>query len=197
MLREPAAWLDRYHRALVRIWSAVEPFWTQAGAGIERDIERAAVAVARGATRELLAFTALERPVLEPSRALQLDHRGLVLIPQLSTTTVPDLRRREGDILTHVAYPLPGTERLVADSPGPPSSLMALLGTPRTLILRELDTPQTQGQLAERLLAVPSAATHHVAVLESAGLVLRRKEGRYVVVHRTARGTAMLALYEG
>ena len=43
---------------------------------------------------------------------------------------------------------------------------------------------------------MPSAATHHVSALEAAGLVRRERRGRHVVVRRTARGEALLALYE-
>jgi DNA-binding MarR family transcriptional regulator len=52
------------------------------------------------------------------------------------------------------------------------------------------------GILAKALIAVPSAATHHVGALEAAGLVSRERAGRRVIVHRTARGTRLLALYD-
>ena len=197
VLRDPAGWIRRYHRALLRIWSALEPFWTRAGAGIERDVERVALAVARGTVPELLAQLMPVAEVSEGSQALRLDDPGLVLQPQLTASRVPYLRRRVGDVLTHVAYPVPSTERLVADPPGPAASLTALLGVPRAHILRELDSPRTQGHLAELLMVVPSAVTRHVAALESAGLVYRQRRGRHVIVHRTARGSAVLDLYEG
>ena len=57
--------------------------------------------------------------------------------------------------------------------------------------------PRGIGTLAQLLLAVPSAATHHVGALEAAGLVVREREGRRVTVHRTARGSRLVALYEG
>jgi hypothetical protein len=43
---------------------------------------------------------------------------------------------------------------------------------------------------------VPSAATHHVSALESAGLVLRDRSAGPPVIRRTARGDALLGLYE-
>ena len=76
------------------------------------------------------------------------------------------------------------------------ADLDALLGAQRAKILRRLDRPATAGELAQALLAVPSAATHHVTALEAAGLVRRERRGRHVVVRRTARGEALLALYE-
>jgi len=44
--------------------------------------------------------------------------------------------------------------------------------------------------------AVPSAATHHVSALAAAGLVLRDRSDRSLLVRRTARGDALVALYD-
>jgi DNA-binding transcriptional ArsR family regulator len=73
--------------------------------------------------------------------------------------------------------------------------LDALVGEPRATLLQALDRPSTVGQLAARLGFVPSAITHHVSVLEPAGLVVRERRGQSVLVHRTQRGTELLALY--
>ena len=78
----------------------------------------------------------------------------------------------------------------------PAAGLEALIGPQRALVLRELETPRSVGALAEALIAVPSAATHHVGALEAAGLVIREREGRRVIVHRTARGGRLVALYD-
>lgn len=77
----------------------------------------------------------------------------------------------------------------------PPNSFDALLGWQRARILWGLDVPQRPGQIAETLRMVPGGATHHLSRLEAAGLVIRRRRGRYVVVERTPRGTALLELY--
>jgi DNA-binding MarR family transcriptional regulator len=53
----------------------------------------------------------------------------------------------------------------------------------------------TVGELARLLGVVPSAASHHVDVLEAAGLVARRRAGREVVVSRSARGAELLTLF--
>jgi DNA-binding MarR family transcriptional regulator len=42
----------------------------------------------------------------------------------------------------------------------------------------------------------PSGITHHLGALEGAGLIARERLGRRVLVHRTTRGTRLLALYE-
>ena len=74
--------------------------------------------------------------------------------------------------------------------------LAALLGAPRARILRRLDRALTAGGVAKELAFGPSAASHHLGVLEQAGLIDRQREGRRVLIHRTARGTRLLALYE-
>jgi DNA-binding transcriptional ArsR family regulator len=91
-----------------------------------------------------------------------------------------------------MSNPLHGLWRIVdRDDP-----LVALLGPQRAAILAALNAPMSIGAIADVLLAVPSAATHHVTALEAAGLVARRQRGRHVLVERTARGTELLRLYE-
>jgi DNA-binding MarR family transcriptional regulator len=75
-------------------------------------------------------------------------------------------------------------------------SLEALLGLPRAALLRALDRATTAGQLAAVLQLAPSGLTHHLRVLEPAGLVSRERRGQCVFVRRTARGTTLLSLYE-
>jgi DNA-binding transcriptional ArsR family regulator len=77
----------------------------------------------------------------------------------------------------------------------PAASLEALIGASRAALLRALDQPATVGELARRLHIVPSGITHHLHVLEPAGLVMRRRAGRTVNVHRTSCGDLLLALY--
>jgi DNA-binding transcriptional ArsR family regulator len=148
--------------------------------------------VARRAERELIALRL-------PETVLRLDAHGRgpgrpVLVPLLAGPGAAHVWYVDGE-LTHVAYPVCEAWRLLDESAPPPAELDSLLGTPRTRILRFLDRPATAGRLAEALLAVPSAATHHLAILERAGLVMRERRGRSVLVHRTARGTDLLALY--
>jgi DNA-binding transcriptional ArsR family regulator len=86
--------------------------------------------------------------------------------------------------------------RGLATAEPPEAALESLLGAPRAAILRALVCPTSIGRLAETLRSVPSAATHHVGALEAAGLVTRDRSGRNVLVRRTERGEALLALYE-
>jgi DNA-binding transcriptional ArsR family regulator len=86
---------------------------------------------------------------------------------------------------------VPELRRLGAELP----SLEALVGEPRAALLRALHEPSTVGELATQLELVPSSVTHHLRTLEPAGLVLRRRRGQSVFVHRTRRGTLLLSLY--
>jgi DNA-binding MarR family transcriptional regulator len=97
-------------------------------------------------------------------------------------------------ILGYVSYPI---RSVLARGPQPDAAaLEGLLGIQRTQILRALRRPTSIGTLADILHAVPSAATHHVNALQAAGLVQRHRHGRNVLVDRTARGEALLELYD-
>jgi DNA-binding MarR family transcriptional regulator len=113
---------------------------------------------------------------------------GLTLIPLVAGSRASILDY-DGGVLRLVAYPL-------RTRPAGDASLEALLGIPRARILRELDRPASNNRLASALQTVPSAATHHVSALVAAGLVVRDRSTGSLVVRRTPRGDALLALYD-
>jgi DNA-binding transcriptional ArsR family regulator len=78
----------------------------------------------------------------------------------------------------------------------PPPLLAALIGYQRAAILDRLDQPARAGKIAEALVIRPGATTYHLRNLEAAGLVTRTRCGPYVIVERTERGNALVALYE-
>ena len=96
----------------------------------------------------------------------------------------------DGQLVRLVGYPLRPRDQ--ADAP----TLEALIGVPRARILRELDEPASNNRLASVLQTVPSAATHHVSALSAAGLVVRDRSNGSLRVRRTARGDALVALYD-
>jgi DNA-binding transcriptional ArsR family regulator len=203
-LCSPNRWLDGYVAALRRAWSVVQQLWLQAAPLVERDIERVAVALARGSFADVVAINLSPRGRVEDDRWYIRDHDppaviapGLVLQPMLvgASARIVVYEREE---ISHVAYSLPGLHRLSTDGSARATTtgLDALVGGPRADILRRLDRPALAGQLAEDLVFVPSAITHHLVALERAGLASRERRGRHVVVRRTARGTALLNLYE-
>jgi DNA-binding transcriptional ArsR family regulator len=203
--RQPDRWLKAYAHALGKAADAIAPIWRSAGALLDRETERVGAATVMGAGRELLGSLHArgrlvgDRLVLDrgasASAAWRLDPHGLVLVPMLGGSGSLVSWHATGSV-THLAYPIPGRQRLFDALGEPIGGLAGLLGGPRALILRLLDQPATAGSLAAGLQAVPSAATHHISALEAAGLVVRERRGQNVLVHRTARGTALLALYE-
>jgi DNA-binding transcriptional ArsR family regulator len=201
--RHPARWLRRYVGTLVRAWTGFRPIWQRAQATLEREVERVGVATALDAQLEL-ADGLLERGSLEGGRwclgcafmegRMTLPDTGVVLMPLVAGHggSIIDFA---GNTIRRLAYPVPSIADVELDD-RPAAALESLLGIPRAEILRALDRPTSIGGLAEALRAVPSAATHHVGELEAAGLVVRERSGRHVLVSRTARGEALLALYD-
>ena len=200
--RVPARWLAAYAGALRRLWSAASAYWRGAAAAIEREGERIGAAIARGCLASALQLVHASGTVGGDAwclpggsvHDLRLGGDGLVLVPRVAPARAPLITAASGRVLTHLVYPLvaPRPAAPVAD----PSSLDALVGRQRAVILRELERPRTAGRIAELLHAVPSVASHHVGALEAAGLVARERRGRHVLVSRTGRGTAVLSLYE-
>jgi DNA-binding transcriptional ArsR family regulator len=201
--RNPRTWVLVYTESLRRVWEVVGPTWSRGAQRLEQEAERVETAAARGAQPELLAGLFPPAPVRDDAlllpgvlpRHLRIPRAGLVVIPMLAG---PEACARYHDAnanLTHFAYPIPEAHELER-AVSPDSELDALLGRPRASILRELDRPATPGELARTISAVPSAVTHHLHALERAGLVVRHREGRHVIVDRTARGSTLLALFE-
>lgn len=202
-LRSPRRWVGGYVAALRRAWTGVRPLWDQARPLIDREVERVGAALVSGSFSHLMASLS-PRGLVEDDRwyvvASDPPARmgdGLVLQPLLMGPGARLVGERDGEV-TFLAYPLPGARRLAGDTRPRhrETRLGALLGDPRADILRVLDRPTSAGRLAAELIYAPSAITHHVSALERAGLVARERQGRHVLVHRTARGTALLQVYE-
>ena len=201
--RHPRRWLARYAEVMRKAWCGVRGPWAQAAELFEREVTRVGTAAARGAGTDLLAAIhprarvrdgawMLPDPELE---TLHIPERGLTLIPMLGGSDSAGAGLHVDGTLDWIAYPLPEAWDEPRSAVAAP--LEALLGHQRARLLRALESPSGIGALAEMLLAVPSAATHHVGALEAAGLVIREREGRRVTVHRTARGSRLVGLYEG
>jgi DNA-binding transcriptional ArsR family regulator len=200
--RDPDRWLRRYATTLLRAWKGFGPIWEQARPALDREVERIGTATALDAQLELLddlfpcAVVKCDRwypryPLYDGP--MRFPDSGVVLTPLVASEVSKGLFRAD-DIVRYVSYPLrSGLPRV----PQPPAAaLEGLLGIPRTQILRALRRPTSIGTLADILRAVPSAATHHVNALQAASLVERYRQGRNVLVERTARGEALLELYD-
>lgn len=204
--RQPGRWLEGYAQALGRAWPLVEPLWHASSGMLDREVERCAVALARGTTGELLLSLHVGSHVMEGQWHLPSHSRSaaalaaadrIELIPVVAPPTAEGWRDDDDDCLSGVVYSAPRWWRAFDREAGGPESLEALLGPQRARLLSGLDTPQAAGALAELLFTVRSAVTHHVQILEASGLVERSARGRQVIVTRTARGTELLNLYSG
>jgi DNA-binding transcriptional ArsR family regulator len=195
--RNPGPWLAAFVRAARRACAGLRGPWKSAAGLLDREAERVGVAVTRRTERELIA--ALVPPAMwrlhgpAPHGTERGPHLGMV--PLLAGRYATHVRFID-DELTHIAYPARDAWLLLDGGAHPPAALEALLGAQRALILRKLDRPMTAGRIADALRAVPSAASHHLTILERAGLLERERQGRHVLVRRTARGSEVLALYE-
>jgi hypothetical protein len=202
----PDRWLSGYVDALHRCWPAVEPLWDRSLGLLEREEDRLhslmerdvapLQAVASISSRLSIVDDCLRiAPTDDGSRRLRVHAGGATVVPMVASGRAGTLSA-PGEHLDWLGYPLPESWRAFDGTAPPRASLEALLGTQRAALLRGLDLPQTAGRLAPLLACAPSVITHHLRALEAAGLVQRHRDGRRVLVHRTARGTALLGLYE-
>jgi hypothetical protein len=192
---DPGRWVRGLVVAMTHAWAGFRPIWEAAQERLGGELDRVAAAGGRGAHLHVLGdlipygHVAGDRWVLEcdvyGGTRLGVADGGLTLVPLVAGCRASILDRDESGVRL-VGYPLR------ARAPEP--ALEALLGIPRARILRAL--PATNNALAAALQTVPSAATHHVSALVVAGLVVRDRSNGSLLVRRTPRGDALLALYE-
>jgi DNA-binding transcriptional ArsR family regulator len=203
--RDPDRWLRDYVGAIQRGWQGLEPLWRRSQALLEREVERIDGALDRGVSVAQLVAEVGPRASLvdgelrlvtslEP-RKLSVSADGLIFAPMIASEGAGILSS-PGDQLVRIAYPLPASWRAFDDQAPPPASLEALVGPHRSRLLRRLDNPGTAGELATALGLRPSGMTFHLRALEAAGLIVRERRGRHVIVRRTERGHVLLALYD-
>lgn len=200
-----ARWLRAYVDALRRAWDVLEPIWARAASVLDREVERTSVALARGAGAQLVAQLYSHSAIVDDWLLLPSHSRGsgrarvgkaLLLQPLLALPSSAGWTDDYGDVCLAVRYSVPGAWRVLEGQAPPPGSLAALIGPQRAKILLHLEQPATAGQLAELLHGAPSMVTHHLTAMERAGLIARTRKGRHVWVHRSARGTELVGLYE-
>jgi DNA-binding transcriptional ArsR family regulator len=203
--RSPRRWLALYTRALARVWKGIREPWNAATALLERETERIETAAGHGALPEIMGGIHHRASVegelwhlhIGERLPLRLPESGLTIAPVLGGPGCALLMFPEESLLSQILYPLPGALGML-DGNGavPASALEALLGPHRAAILRMLDRPCQAGDVARRLTLTPGGVTHHLKALEASGLIVRERDARNVLVHRTARGTLLLGLYE-
>jgi DNA-binding transcriptional ArsR family regulator len=203
------AYVDEPARALVgfvdqarSLWdAALAPWWPRMSAFLEGEI--AARARRLVATGSEAAFADLDptvtwdgrdltvSPVTPAPRDVDLDGRGLLLIPSVLAWGVwPRVDAPWDPALT---YQPPGVGDLWLRDAGGGSALEDLIGRRRAALLRSLERPTSTRSLALRTGWSAGGVSSHLGVLRRAGLVARRREGRQVVYSRTAAGDALCA----
>ncbi|MGI5460407.1 ArsR/SmtB family transcription factor [Streptomyces sp. CA-249302] len=194
--------LEELGELLFRYWRlAVLPDWPRMRLVLEADITHRARQLTMGGAR--LLFSDLHRNLTWRDGELRVAQmigrhridgsgRGLRLVPSLfAHKPAPPVGAGEAPML---AYPSRGAATLWEPVPDPDSSaLTALLGAPRSTVLRLLAEPLPTVELARRLGVTPSAVSQHLRVLHATGLVTRARDGRRVLYRRSALGDRLAA----
>jgi predicted transcriptional regulator len=208
-VQDPARWLSRYCDLLAAVWTAVKPFWLRAERLIDREIARVGSLAVRRTTLELLTSimsksTAVdERLMVRSPRAHRYEIGGsLLTIVPLMTSVGPAGHDLEYLGSGWLAYSLPELVHLCpaqsaneVDGLARPPLLAAALGDARADVLTAVTTaPIPMSDIARRVRRAPSAVTILVKALESAGFVVREREGRQVKVNLTPLGVSLREL---
>ncbi|KOV64638.1 ArsR/SmtB family transcription factor [Streptomyces sp. MMG1121] len=187
--------LDELCALLLRYWeTALLHYWPRIRLVLEADITHRAGRLAAGGARSLFAGLhpnlgwrdgVLSVDKMIGRHAVEGAGRGLRLIPSVfAHKPAPPISAEAPPMLT---YPGRGTATLWEPEPDPgASALTALLGAPRTTLLRLLAEPLPTVELARRLGVTPSAVSQHLRILDATGLVTRARDGRRVLYRRSA-----------
>ncbi|WP_327686499.1 ArsR/SmtB family transcription factor [Streptomyces sp. NBC_00467] len=199
---DPQGLLPRVAEELERYWElALAPYWARIRAVLDADILYRARLAAEHGTGHLL--NDLHTSLSWDGNALRMTRRkqpltrttagtGLLLIP--SAFTGPGLRTRTTlPDPPQLAYPARGIGALWKPrSVNRADALSAVLGRSRTLLLTELELPDSTTQLAHRTGLSPAGVSQCLTALRNAGLVSAHRASRSVLYARTAAAEALL-----
>jgi DNA-binding transcriptional ArsR family regulator len=198
---QPEAAVAELVTQLRSFWHAtIEPWWPRMTAFLEGEIAvRARRLVSLGGDS---AFADLSRdiswdrqtltisPVKVPPRDVDLDGRGLLLIPSVLAFGV--WPRTDPPWDPALTYQPPGIGDLWSRR-DTDTGLDDLIGRRRAAILRSLDRPASTLEIARKTGWSSGGVSTHLGVLRTNGLVARRRERRSVIYVRTAAGDALCA----
>ncbi len=203
---DPATALSGMVEQSRALWeAALAPWWPRISAFLETEIAaRARRLVTVGSEA---AFADLDptvtwdgrdlnvSPVVMSPRDVDLDGRGLLLVPSVLAWGVwPRVDPPWDPALT---YQPPGVGDLWLRDTSSDGALAKLVGRRRAALLRSLERPASTHALARRTGWSAGGINTHLAVLRRTGLVVRRREGREVVYSRTAAGDALASREQG
>jgi DNA-binding transcriptional ArsR family regulator len=196
--------LDRFAGAIEAYWEAtIAPFWPAMRNALDEEVLLRARALAADGPDALLSRLheriRWERPVLTLVKSLEhsfqaVDQR-LLLVPLIFSRGALICSSDHPDVVM-VTYQSRGAA-VLASSPAPSSSddrLALLVGRGRAAVLRALAVPGTTTALATALGLAPSTVSEHLAGLQAAGVVHRRRAGRRVLYELEPAGLALVNL---
>lgn len=197
-----AAALESLVTTVAAYWElALAPAWPRLRDLLEGDVLYRARRLAAGGAPQL--FADLDPAIAWSGDTLDVRHafvsetrrlsgRGLVLVP--SAFIWPHVASKTEEPWQPVLrYPARGVATLwERGRPTAPGALAAVVGRSRALLLAELDSPASTGDLARRTGLTPGGVSQHLGALRSAGLVTSHRTGRVVLYARTALGDALL-----
>lgn len=205
--------------ALMRAYwqGAIAPYWERVRALLEHDIRYRGRQMADGGLEALfddldpqvrwaggvlhvekkLDDDAYAGPVCCSSEALELDERGLLLIPSVFAWPRVLLVTKDPWQPTLI-YPARGVGMLWEEAAvAPHDSLAKLLGRNRAAVLLALDSPRSTSELAGMLGVTSGGISQQLSVLTGAGLVTRQRVRRHVLYLRTAGGDTLVGVTSG
>lgn len=188
--------------------AAMAPYWPAMRAALDEEVLLRARALAADGPDALLSRlherVRWERPVLTLIK--QLEHsfsvtdQRLLLVPVIFSRGALLCSTDDPDVVM-VTYQARGAAVLAggpASTPTVPEDRLSLLiGRGRATVLRALTTPATTTGLATMLGLAPSTVSEHLAGLQAAGVVHRRRAGRRVLYGLEPAGTALINLLAG
>jgi DNA-binding transcriptional ArsR family regulator len=185
-----------WHRCLAAHWPRIRSL-------LEHDVLYRARQMADGGTRRLFGdidpnvgwedgVLQVELLCQEMNRMLELDERGLLLVPSAFLWDKVTAVVAEPWQPTLV-YPARGIGMLWdPERLAPPEALERLLGRTRASLLIAVDSPHSTTELAGALGLTPGGVSQHLAVLRDAGLVHGRRVARSVLYLRSCQGDELV-----
>ena len=196
--------LDRLAGGLAAYWeAAIAPHWPAMRAALDEEVLLRARALAADGPDALLSQLheriRWERPVLTLVKPFDQSflavNQRLLLVPLIFSRGALMCSSDHPEIQM-VTYQARGSA-LLASTPAPAVAddrLAILVGRGRAAVLRSLTVPATTTGLASALGLAPSTISEHLAGLQAAGVVHRRRAGRRVLYGLEPAGVALVNL---
>ncbi|MFI6157870.1 hypothetical protein ACIBCA_34895 [Kitasatospora sp. NPDC051170] len=195
--RGPRHFAERVADEMGRYWeAALAPYWPDARSVLDSEVDQRGRFIARHGTGAL--FNSLTPQLSWTDGVIRLESRFEVDLPARAVLLMPTLVCRDVHVILdtvdgmHRAPTLIYPITLPTAVPRTPTPALAqLLGPTRADLLSSLIAPSTTAALAARHFLSAGTVSHHLGVLHRSGLVVRVRNGREVLYHRTPRGEEM------